>query len=287
MKRILIIWCLLIFQLGLAQAIWENNIDGNNLSNSNPYTTGDIRDSNITVSGIGYGSGLTAGNFPNSYTTNGWNSNTLNVNQYFEFTITPNTGYKIDFTEFIGNVARNSSSRGPTTFELRSSVDNYASTIGSSKSFPSSVVQTDLTVSLGAAFQSIGTSITFRLYAYGSGFNGFIDFSVENFQFKGSVYKSIWTNPISATNPSASDPYITGDVVDGNITVSGIRRGPGIVARTTANRYDASGWNAPSINGLKYFEFTLSPKAGYKINLASLVFNGTANAIGPTSFALQ
>jgi hypothetical protein len=287
MKRILIIWCLLIFQLGLAQAIWENNIDGNNLSNSNPYTTGDVRDPNVTVSGIGYGSGLTAGNFPNSYTTNGWNSNTLNVNQYFEFTITPNTGYKIDFTEFIGNVARNSSSRGPTTFELRSSVDNYASTIGVSKSFPSSVVQTDLTVSLGASFQSIGTSITFRLYAYGSGFNGFSDFSVENFKFKGSVYKTIWTNPITGTNPSASDPYITGDVVDGNITVSGIRRGPGIVARTTANRYDASGWNAPSINGLKYFEFTLSPKAGYKINLASLVFNGTANAVGPTSFALQ
>jgi hypothetical protein len=287
MKRFLVICFLLIFEFGNGQTIWENNIDGSNLSNANPFTTGDVKDPNITVSGIGYGPGLTAGNFPNSYTTNGWNSNTLNFNQYFEFTITPNVGYKINFTEFIGFVSRNSSSRGPTTYELRSNLDNYASTIGVSESFPNSVVEEDFTVALGAPFQSIGTPITFRLYAYGAGFNGFSDFSVEYFKFKGSVYKVLWTNPITGTNPSATDPYTTGDSSDPNITVSGIRRGPGIIARNTANRFNASSWAVGSINGLKYFEFTLSPKAGYKINLANFVFTGVANANGPTSFALQ
>jgi len=71
--------------------------------------------------------------------------------------------------------------------------------------------------------------------------------------------QSIWTNPITDTNPSSTNPYTNGDVKDPNITVSGIRRGPNVVAVNTPNQFVASGWNDTSINNTKYFEFTLSP----------------------------
>lgn len=98
--------------------------------------------------------------------------------------------------------------------------------------------------------------------------------------------QNIWTNPITDINPSAYDPYIIGDVTDTNILVSGIRRGPDITGEIIPNEYAASGWNNTSISSLKYFEFTLSPQNGYKINFSNFIFNSIASANGPTDFAL-
>ena len=90
--------------------------------------------------------------------------------------------------------------------------------------------------------------------------------------------QSIWTNPITGTNPNTANPYTTGDVVDANITVSGISRGTGIAGVNANDRYNADGWSTGAINLNDYFQFTLTPDAGCEIDFASFVYTGQLSA---------
>ena len=56
--------------LGWGQTIFENPITGTNPNLNNPYTAGQIVNSNITVSGIGRGSGITGTNANDRYNAN-------------------------------------------------------------------------------------------------------------------------------------------------------------------------------------------------------------------------
>jgi hypothetical protein len=69
-----------------------------------------------------------------------------------------------------------------------------------------------------------------------------------------SYGQSIFTNPITGTNPNTSNPYTTGQTVNANITVSGIGRGTGITGQIASNEYSASGWESGSFNSNDYFE---------------------------------
>lgn len=98
--------------------------------------------------------------------------------------------------------------------------------------------------------------------------------------------QSIWNNPITDTDPSLSNPYTNGQVVDPNLNVSGILRGSGISASSAMNRYSAINWN--SVFDLSdYFEFTLTPNAGFVLNLTSFVYTGQASGTGPTTFTFR
>ena len=48
-----------------------------------------------------------------------------------------------------------------------------------------------------------------------------------------SFAQSIFTNPITGTNPNTADPYTTGQTVAANMTASGIGRGAGITVSST------------------------------------------------------
>ncbi|WP_141248497.1 DUF642 domain-containing protein, partial [Flavobacterium sp. ACN6] len=183
MRKLLYSFLLIIFlhTAGFGQSIWNNPITGRNPNTSNPYTTGDVKNPNISVSGIRRGSGISGVNANDIYSASGWtNSNSINSSDYFEFTITPNSGYEINYTsfEYNGNVNVN----GPSRFVLRSSVDGYLDNIDGVKSGT-----TNNSFSFGNLFEKITTTITFRLYAYRSGdANGSV-FSIDNFQFSGTV----------------------------------------------------------------------------------------------------
>jgi hypothetical protein len=99
--------------------------------------------------------------------------------------------------------------------------------------------------------------------------------------------QSIWTNPITGTNPSLSNPFTAGQTVGANISVSGISRGVGITAASASNRFSAASWNTAGIDLTAYFEFTLTPTAGCDIDFVSFVYTGQASGTGPTSFAIK
>ncbi len=169
------------------QSIWTNPITGTNPNTSNPYTTGQTVDANITVSGISRGTGIVGVNATDRYNASGWNTAAIDLNAYFQFTLTPTPGCEIDFTSFV--YTAQASGSGPVSFAFRSSLDGYSANIGT----PSSG---GTTISLaGAAYQNITTAITFRLYAWGaSDVNG--TFSVNSFTFNGAVSCGC-TGPVS------------------------------------------------------------------------------------------
>lgn len=106
-----------------------------------------------------------------------------------------------------------------------------------------------------------------------------------------SQASSIWTNPITGTNPGNSNPYTTGDVKSPYITVSGIGES-GLNDATGNDRYNKDGFTtSTSINtGTDYFNFTVTPIAGYHINYNSFVYTSTrqgGGTGGPTQFAFR
>ncbi|MEO6328411.1 MAG: hypothetical protein ABIO55_05745 [Ginsengibacter sp.] len=183
MRRLFTFRCLLVMILGLlnkasvGQAIFTNPINDANPSASNPYITGQNFDGNIVVSGISRGTGLTQSAAANRYSASSWSTGPIDANDYFEFTLAPNSGIRIDFVSFIytGQV-----STGTPSFSFRSSLDGYTTDIGTP-------TETGTSISLAAAaYQGITTAITFRFYAFGLAATG-TTYSINDFTFNGLV----------------------------------------------------------------------------------------------------
>jgi|GEM_PF-6284314 len=79
------------------------------------------------------------------------------------------------------------------------------------------------------------------------------------------VYDLTGQNGAQATQPPTS--------TSATITASDITRGPGVTAATSSggtNSFNAVGWTSSSLDPNDYFEFTLTPKAGYQLDLTSI-----------------
>lgn len=214
-------------------SIWSNPILGTNPNTSDPYTIGQTFDANITVSGIGRGSGITGTNANDRYNATTWNTTVFDVNDYFYFTLTPNPGFAINFNSL--TYTGQASGTGPTNVAIRTSVDGYTADIGTP-------TITGTTISLIAGtYQNIGIPITFRVYAWG-GTGG--TFSINDFTFTGSV-ASIGTITTSAVSGSPFCAGATGVTVPFTYTPSA--NFPNGTAIFTAQLSNASGsFTAPT-----------------------------------------
>jgi Secretion system C-terminal sorting domain len=198
----------------IPSAIWNNAITGTNPNNNNPYTTGDNVASNLTVSGITRGNGLNGQNQNNRFTASNWSTNgSINNNDYFEFTLTPASGYRINFTSFAytGQV-----STGSPSFVFRSSLDSYTANIGSP-----TTTGTSITLS-AAAYQNISSAITFRFYGYNMAAAN-TQYSINDFIFTGSVAAVTSITSLGTTSACAgsnSSVVINGQNFTGATNVS-------------------------------------------------------------------
>ncbi len=180
-----VIYIIGTFAVSHSQSIFENTITDTDPNTFNPYTNGQIVAANISASGIGRGSGINENTANNRYNARDWFSTSLDLNDYFEFSITPNSGYKIDFTSFVYKAQV--SLQGPLFFTLRSSLDGYISNISSPIILNSGLEVTPTPVDLTAAvFQNCTGTVTFRLYAWG-GMATTGTFSINEFTFNGAV----------------------------------------------------------------------------------------------------
>jgi hypothetical protein len=164
------------FGTSIAQSIFDNPITGTNPNTANPYTAGQTVSSDITVSGIGRGAGITGNNGNNRYNASSWNTAALDPTAYFEFTITPNPSKAINFISFVYSSQANNVTIA--NFAFRSSLDGFTTDIGTPTS-------TGTTISLSAgAYQGITSAITFRFYAWGADLTN-RTFSIDDFTFNG------------------------------------------------------------------------------------------------------
>ena len=129
------------------------------------------------------------------YGEGGWPTGALNANAYYEFTVNGNSGYYLVLNSVTLIIRRSStgtpSGSGPTTWSLRSSLDGFATdiTINSTMTFN----YTTYNVPLPAAFQTIPSTVTFRLYGYNTVINsgGNNRFVIDNISVQGQATAGI------------------------------------------------------------------------------------------------
>lgn len=264
---ILLLFMLLGAKKSWGQSIFTNPITGINPNLANPYTTGQTVDANIAVSGIGRGSGITGANANDRYNANGWNSASFDSNDYYEFILTPNAGFEIDFVSFIYTGQR--SGTGPTSFAFRSSFDSYTADIGT----PSA---TGATISLSAAaYQNITTAITFRIYGWGASASGGT-FSINDFTFNGTVSSSA-----SCTPPTVSATGFNSTVTTNSMNIAWTNPVSGadgviVVARSV------SGVNQTPVSGTAYAQNSIYGSGANLTNGNFVVYTGTGNNVSIT-----
>jgi hypothetical protein len=183
-------------------ALWKNDITTNDSHNFNPYTANDVFNSDITVSGISRGNGIAGKGRNNRYNADGWGSASFDANDYFEFTLTPTVSHEMNFDSFVFNSVI-SSGDNITNIEVRTSLDNFATSIGSVSASGAII---DLTTQ---EFQAVSTPITFRIYAWGANSSA-TELGIDNFAFYGSIaHYAYWNGTSWENNYLPSDSYKT------------------------------------------------------------------------------
>ena len=171
-------------------------------------------DPNATASNTTYGPGTGSnsffgGNPGQAIAANGFNSAGFDADDYFGLEVSPNSGFELDLSSLTFDTRR--SSTGPPSLELRSSLDNYASTVATgtaSTSFPGTV-SFDLS---GAAFQDVTSAVTFRIYAFGAS-SGSGTLRLDNVTLNGDVVSTggTVTQTVTVTLSTADGGSISED----------------------------------------------------------------------------
>lgn len=165
-------------------SIYSNAITGINPNTANPFTAGQAFHDDISVSGLGRGSGAIGTGANDRYNANSWDTSSLDPSAYFTWTLTPDEGFSIDLLRLSGAWQRSGS--GANQYQLRSSLDGFTSSIAAGAitgSGSSATFNLDLSSTL---FDSITAGIEFRLYAWGATAPGGT-FSINDFSFVGTV----------------------------------------------------------------------------------------------------
>ena len=165
---------LLTSALSYGQSIAAYNFDSGSAASidSQPDSTASNFDVSSIAATISSGTGTVF--IAASDTTNS-EANAISGNDYYSFTITPDSGFEFDLTELDFGTEFSSTDADVTGLEasyvVRSSVDGFASNIGSTfiEDFESTSTLsfTNRTVSLSATdFQNVASAIEFRIYTY-------------------------------------------------------------------------------------------------------------------------
>jgi hypothetical protein len=121
----------------------------------------------------------------NVFNNNDWNTTTtIDLTEYVEFSITANQCQSLNLDRVAFN-HRCSATGGTPTWYVRSSLDNYATDLGTGISGNNNNQNLDDTVTLGAAFDAV-SNVTFRFYLTGIGTTG-ATFRFDNVSLYGNA----------------------------------------------------------------------------------------------------
>lgn len=141
---------------------------------------------NAAGTGLGYASEPALIVNPTSGATTA--SLAVSTDSYFTISITPASGYSISLTTLTFNIARGGAST-PRGYDVRSSVDSYAATLGTADVATVRPSWTAASIDLsGAGFQTVTSTITFRVYIYAPSTDNSLD--LDDIVINGTVVSS-------------------------------------------------------------------------------------------------
>lgn len=187
MKRIILTGIITVLvSIGYGQEI--ASFDSNNSTGCSSIIYTDV---NISTTGICRGSGINYKPGTN-YNSRDWGLNTsLTSNDYIEWTITPNTGYKINLLSMDLSYSR--SAQGPTATEVH--LDNGSGFVSVFTDLAVNTTSENNNIDL-SAFSALSGTITFRLFGYNaSSTNGTLSIDEHTSANKGIIiYGSVSSN---------------------------------------------------------------------------------------------
>ena len=148
---------------------------------------GDITNGSLYTLGINNSSGYASSPNGEAYPPNAATTIALAItnDSYFQITITPGNLEKLSFTNLTFTAARGGSGT-PRGYGVRSSINNYASSLGAADLATARTTWTSITIDLSAAaFQNLTAPITFRFYWYSTSHTAGVDF--DTIVFNGSI----------------------------------------------------------------------------------------------------
>lgn len=90
----------------------------------------------------------------------------ISTGSYFFFSIAPTPGNSLSLTSLTVNMARGGAAT-PRGYDIRSSVDEFAATLGTANLSTQRTTWTAVTIDLsGASFQNLTSTVTFNVYIY-------------------------------------------------------------------------------------------------------------------------
>jgi hypothetical protein len=123
-----------------------------------------------TVSAASLSAAITTGAFSSGvyYGEGTWPAGAIDPTYYLEFALTPNSGHTLNLSSIEMNIRRSTTGSaagsGPNNWSVRSSLDGFTTDIATG--VLSLNTSPTITVPLGASFNSLLSTITFRLYGY-------------------------------------------------------------------------------------------------------------------------
>lgn len=179
MKNLLFLWCFLASHLLWGQVV-RFSFTG---ATGTPVTfPADAQPANGSVSDFSR-NGVTAITSTDNFGASAWNVPTLDVNRYFSFTITANTGFVLNLTSFELDEIR--SGTGPTQWVLRSSRDGFTTDLGTYTNTGTTLL-TNRVIALNESFYNVSGSIEFRIYGFGAS-SAAGTWRVDNVELFGSI----------------------------------------------------------------------------------------------------
>ncbi len=125
----------------------------------------DSQPNHLIVSAMTRGSGVTPQSNADTFSGKSWTSaSSLDPNDYFSFSITPESGYALSLTSLILDEQR--SGTGIRNWSVRSSLDSFSSDLATFSVPDNTSLRSDQTTTLGGAFTDLPSSIEFRIYGY-------------------------------------------------------------------------------------------------------------------------
>jgi hypothetical protein len=145
----------------------------------------DSQPANGTVSSISRGAGLTPNISADRFSSRAWSLNGLDVNDYYTFSITPQTGFQTTLTGLSLDEGR--SGTGPTNWAVYSSLDNFNAALSSFNIAPSDTsMRLNQTILLNGSFENLDSSVEFRFYAWDAT-SGSGTWRIDNVKLFGSI----------------------------------------------------------------------------------------------------
>lgn len=271
-------------------AIWSNNVQGSPIDSTvNPFTAGQTYSSTYlsVPTGLGRGAGVSAASVNNRYSASGWWTGTsIGSTDYFSFRLAPLSDYQIDFTSLTGNWQ--SSSNGPKKYEIRSSIDNFTSTIASG-TISASGNQSSMNIDL-SALQNVSSAtsngiagVEIRLYAFEASTESGT-FSINDFVVTAHITEESGTPGTAPTITSTATVNVTfGSTAPYQVTAGGTP----VITGYNAVGSNASGSTTTALpagatvntsTGVVSFDGT-TPVGTHYIKVSATNYYGTGNRV--------